>query len=1015
MKKISRKRLAGLGIALVALLAVSLRGAGLWHGLDQGLIYHPDSPKQVLRLERYLGGHYVYHRGDIFYDGYPYGLNRVDEGILRAWMRAKDAAGAWLFGRPGHPLVPLPLPDHALLYAQCRVLRMLYGALAALLVFAAARRWGAGLWASLAGAAVYAVSPLAITVTHAATGDVGVDLFVAAALYAASAQAVGGRAIWWLAFGAACGAGWACKFQGALVAWMAVPPLLLGLLDGKRGWLRLFGAGLLTAAGAVGAAFLLNPALWLDTAREWRDICRISAFIQTYGIPPERLAWPLGRKVAWGLAHNVPLVAGALGWIATVLGVASSGLLVAAAWRSAVGRGRAEPPEADPSEPEPTPEETRESAESAARCSRWLLGIATFPWLAFLLPATLKMNIQAFHFSFLVPPMALCMALAVSWCTEPPDGAPRPLATAAAILLALAALAEGVHGTAREIFFWRRPDTKDLAMRQSEALFGTPRWNIGRGGTNSWIKRFWVEPSLLPCFRNSPARLSCPPGAWREGQTLLPVPAVPMPTGPETGWISLDGPVFPRSDRMFAVPASGTGHRPPVAAADGSPLFLETIFPGGVWTERILVFPAPPRKLVLGLRTGRLPSRCEISTALFQSPTPRLLPPESQTVLELPRPDPAYTYPADEATGRPAVWACRLRVHAQIGPVWVTVLGSPEERALYELHGPRATVPGTDGDTESAPAEEEPTASAAPPPAPQPHPVAADLPLYSGELGFFRYLDSEQPFAIPEASAGLPPPLPGAGPGLAAGPYRFRARVHCPAPATVALLLADRGENDAPDTLPAGSFSLPAGDSELDWSFSKPFAPYGATLRAAADIPGATILSWSLKPDPEALAEGGGAPLPPASPLLPGGTDPAAIPATPLGAVYPGTCVLLDLRIPDTWHASDTIPYALSVRLDPRISHTAFPGLAIFLHLENDREELVGTLDFSLADASFEGGPLRWKLGTPRLPPGTYTLRTGVFDFLRHNRKLSCSRSLLPQTERKNRSLLVKTVTVLPD
>lgn len=1018
MKKISKKRLFGLGFALVILSAVFFRGVGLWHGLEQGIIYHPSAQKQVHRLENYLRGDYVQRCG-----GQPCGLARVDEGLLRAWMRSKDLLGIWLSGRPDRPLVPPDPPAPARLYAQCRVLRLLYGVLAALLVFASARRWGAGRLASLAGAALYAVSPLAITVTHAATGDVGVDLFVAAALYAASAQAVGGSAPWWLVFGAACGAGWACKFQGALAAWMALPPLLLGLRDGWRGWRRLAGAGVLAAIGFVGAALLLDPALWLDAANEWRETWRHCAFGLIGGLPQEQAAWPLGRKVAWGLTHNVPFVAGCQGWGMVLLGLVSSGMLVAAAWRTAVGGSGTEPGEeeepadaADPTEPEPTPEEARASAESAARCSRWLLGIATFPWLAFLLAAVLKPEIQPYHFSFLVPPLALCMALAMSWCTEPPDGEPRPLATAVTILLAVAVLAGEVYGSAREMFFWRRPDTKDLAKRQSEALFGTPGWSAERAGTNGWLKRYCAEPATLPGFRNRPSFLSFPPGAWREDQLLLPVPSVPMPADPGTGWIFPDGPVFPRNDRMFTVPASGTGHRPPMTAADGSPLMLETIFPGGAWTERILVFQSPPRKLVLGLRTGRLPARCKISTGRFEASTPRLLPPESQTVLELPRPDPVYTYPADGATDRPAIWACRLRVNAQLGPVWVTILGSPEERAIYELHGPRLPAPAPspesteeiDSEDDSADAEAE---VSAPPPAPASHPIAGDLPLYSGELEFFRYLDSDTPYPIPEASAdGLPPPVPGAGPGLAAGPYRFRARVHCPTPATVTLLLADRDEtDDAPDTLPSASHSLPAGDSDLDWPFTKPFAPYGATLRATADIPGTTLLFWTLKPDPEALAAVGSIPPAPATPLLPGGIDPDSIPVTPLGAVYPGTGVLLDLRIPDTWHVSDTIPHAVSVRLDPRISHKKFGNLAVFLRLENDNGELVAPLACRFDEASFEGGPLRWKLGTPDLPPGTYTLRAGFADGPLHGAPP------LWRTERENRSVFVKTVTVLPD
>jgi hypothetical protein len=1019
MKKLRKWCLFGLGFLAVLAAGVVFRMAGLWHGLDQDIVYHPDEPKQVLRLESYLHGYYVHHAGSLFYDGYPYGLNRVDEGLLRAGRflaaclpPAAHVRGTETGAAPSEP------PPHAELYRHGRVLRLVYGMLAALLVYASARRWGAGRWAALAGAALYAASPLAVTVAHSVTGDVGVDLFVAAALYAASAQAVGGRALWWVAFGAACGAGWACKFQGALAAWMAVPPLLLGLRDGWRGWKRLVGAGVLAAAGFAGAAVLLNPALALDTTRAWRDTWRNFGFIQAYGVPPERMAWPFGRKIAWGLANNVPFVAGCLGWGLVAAGLVASGLLAAASWRTAVGCGGEEEAGEEPvdsSEPVLPPAEARAAAESPARVSRWLLGIATFPWVAFLLAAVLKLEIQPFHFTFLVPPLALGVALAISWWTEPPDGTPRPLATVAALVLVAAVLAEEVHGTAREMFFWRRPDIRDLARQQSEAVFGDARWGTGRRGTSRWIKRFCAEPATLPCFRNAEARLSCPKGAWREGQQQLPVPPVPMPSSAGDCWIFMDGPVFPRSDRMFTVPATGSGHRPPAAAADGSPLYVDTLSARGAWTERILVFPGAPRKLALGLRTGRIPSRCEVATSLAGPSTPpRLLPPESQTVLELPHPDPVYACPADEEAGQPAVWACRLRVRAQLGPVWVTVLGSPEEAELYRLHGPSAAV---------AEAEEPPAATTgkggkrdsagkgkkdgnAMNPIPARHPLAADLPLFADELENLRYLDSSGPYLLPDVSTSLLTPIPGAGPGLAAGAYRFRARVRCEAPATTVFLeLTDCNGTDAPDDSPV-TFDFGPGEHDLELAFDKPFAPYGAALCASASAPGCTFLSWTLKPDAEAMAAPGWSPPPPGVPLLPGEADPGSVPRTPLGVVYPRIGTLLDVRIPDTWHSSDTVPYAVTVRLDPRISHKKFGELAVFLHLENEDGELAGTLDCNFADATFEDGPVRWKLNTPNLPPGKYTLTIGLFNG-RHGKKISFA----PH----QRVTEAKRVTVLPD
>jgi hypothetical protein len=70
-------------VLLVAGIALDLRTAGLFRGLDAGYVVHPDEPKQIQALSNYLAGRYVWYTGSWFYDGYPFGLNHVDEYILR--------------------------------------------------------------------------------------------------------------------------------------------------------------------------------------------------------------------------------------------------------------------------------------------------------------------------------------------------------------------------------------------------------------------------------------------------------------------------------------------------------------------------------------------------------------------------------------------------------------------------------------------------------------------------------------------------------------------------------------------------------------------------------------------------------------------------------------------------------------------------------------------------------------------------------------------------------------------
>lgn len=73
--------------SLIFLLALYLRISGIFRGLgEQGSLFHPDEAKQILALFNFLNGDYVRYYGSLFYDGYPYGLNHLDEYLLRPFL-----------------------------------------------------------------------------------------------------------------------------------------------------------------------------------------------------------------------------------------------------------------------------------------------------------------------------------------------------------------------------------------------------------------------------------------------------------------------------------------------------------------------------------------------------------------------------------------------------------------------------------------------------------------------------------------------------------------------------------------------------------------------------------------------------------------------------------------------------------------------------------------------------------------------------------------------------------------
>lgn len=235
--------LYGLGIALTLIVALYLRSAGLMRGLNEGFIFHPDVPKQVHALSNYLHGNYIWYVGSRFYDGYPYGLNHVDEWIIRM---------VYLFIRPIHDhlnieSVRLDHPAGAALYFWVRCLRLIYGMIVVILGLLVSRRLFQSRPAALAAAFLLALAPLSFTVTHFATGDIGVDLFIAAMLAALCAYARNRFGRWLLLAGFFCGCAFACKYQGALGFFMIGMILLLEAVfasGGIRAFFRNSGSAL---------------------------------------------------------------------------------------------------------------------------------------------------------------------------------------------------------------------------------------------------------------------------------------------------------------------------------------------------------------------------------------------------------------------------------------------------------------------------------------------------------------------------------------------------------------------------------------------------------------------------------------------------------------------------------------------------------------------------------------------------------------------------------------------------
>ena len=914
-------------LILLVLLGGYFRASGLFRGLDRGVLYHPDAPKQVMMLDNYLHGNYVQYFDSLFYDGYPYGLNRVDELLIRVGYGALRPVRARL--SPGTAVPPIPPRAEILLWA--RWLRVVYGLLAVGFIYASVRRFGAGPRAAVLGASLYALAPLAATVTHSVTGDVGVDLFLAIGAWTVARYAHAERPQWLVLAGLACGVAFACKYQGAFGLWMPAVAVLLASRWSSGVAVRLVRKGGLTLLGFIAGACLANPALVIVPDRTWKFMRLNFAFVRDYGAPQELLDLPPVGRLIHGITINLHQAVGWLGWGTLALTLVALTYLVKSRFEAGKANAEDMPP---PSQ----------------RWSRWAAATAvvTFPLVALLLSTVLKPVVQPFHFSFVLPGLAIAGGVALA---QRADRFGRGLL----VVLAVAAVVEGVAGSLKEDFFWRRPDITGRGddYVQDVVVEGAASSRSIRG--SRMIKHLYLEPAVLPVFRNRPSGIEHVDHAWWNQNRRLPVPSIP---GPDLGgWVFCNGPVFPRNDRMFVIPASGPGFVSRLdQALPEDPLLVEqTRSRQGRWHERVLVFEEVQPPLRLGLRTGRWPARFEIEVP--GDGVELMLAPQSQHIVGLALPDAVQRV---EVMGEQrAVSLVPLRVRSQLGPLWVTVLETDEDLHAFQRFGPDQLVAeGAAVSTEEA----------------------------AARLKGLRYLGDNQPLVLSQA----PQRLSGATAPLAAGAYRMEARIHNEGrPTTVQFDFAYD-----PSRALTHNVEVPAGIHDITWRFTKPFAPYDGVLRAAADTGGPVLESWTLLPDPVGLET---ARLDSVKAAVEWGQE------TKLDVKFPGIGDVEAFVCPAAARADAPFDYGVRFRLNPEIAHKVFHEAAFFLHVKDGSGNTIVGLDFPLRDAmTSDGKVLRQSGRLAGCRPGQYRIDGGLYNARTRERyEFKRRRSTAPNMKRR--------------
>lgn len=486
----------------IFLIAFAVRAVGLFRGLEDGGSFHPDVAKQMRAVHNYLHGKYLWYVGSLAYDGYPYGLNHVDEWLIRAAWPVVRAGVALV--QPGAEMAPRPTLMQV--YYICLALRVLYSLLALALFYWALVRIGIPHVSRLAWLLLAATAPLLSTVTHAASGDVGTDLFAMAAL-AFIARARGGTARGWefFAAGVALGMAFACKYHGVLGAlapglWLLLAPIA---------WPQRIRLGLFLAVGMLLGFVILTPHVTWDTKRTLEHIWLNFHYIKNYNVPKSFLELPFTERASISLSQNIPVVIRAMG-IGTLLLAGLAALFA-------------------------LPRVVRNRNIATA----WDFAVIAMPFAVLFLSLIGKPSLQPFHFSFL--PLPFLLGAATLW-----RNTSRAMGALLTLLIGIALVGNFITQR-HEWRYWSREELVTTAGRMNKGLVwpGEDRRMVYAVATLA------VEGDNLAVFRNRPRFVHVAHGDIWNATANDRLPSTPWSASPH--WLFADLPAFPRESRLLAI------------------------------------------------------------------------------------------------------------------------------------------------------------------------------------------------------------------------------------------------------------------------------------------------------------------------------------------------------------------------------------------------------------------------------------------------------------------------------
>ena len=518
-------------VALILIVAVALRFGGLFDGLPQGHVYHPDTPKQLVAATRFMHGEFYAKTGSRDRDGYPY-----FNSVLCAGLRAPYYWGMrW---RHRHTPARLPTP---MTFEFMRVVNAVESTLAVIVIYLLVQSL-AGAWAAAGASMLLAVSPIDIIACHSANGDTAAGLFGLLALLFSLRILRSGRLADYAVAVVCAVAAFSSKYYGAAAALPVVLAHLLYRPGNERHSIRSFCIPIaVMGGGALLAFFVTNPGAFTHPRATVESILAFMTYTSHFSTSAAFSEFPLPIRFVKSMALNAPYLLRVLG---PVLWIAAAGLLLSRPFRK--------------------------------RPAYWLL--ASGPLFYIVVGLTMKPAIQTVYHVLITPAVIACCVLALHhlartrWYGR--SGAMVSLALFLAGVIPLA------NAGWRETLLFKLPDTRVLAATWmadnvpagfatsgSKYSFWSPTGPPPeRAMGMAWMRSDFREPVMpgdprifridleaedrLTVFRNVPTEI------WVDGTTHIrtgfrPPYATLRPATHPTSLIVSDLPLLMRTDRCI--------------------------------------------------------------------------------------------------------------------------------------------------------------------------------------------------------------------------------------------------------------------------------------------------------------------------------------------------------------------------------------------------------------------------------------------------------------------------------